>query len=141
MHVEIRRAGPDDAAALALVGRATFLETYAGQLDVANILAHCAHEHAPERYAAWLADDGYRIWLAEAAQGRAPLGYAVVAAPDLPVATGPGDVELKRFYVLSRLHGQGLGWRLMEAVAADARAIDAQRLLLGVFSAPPTRGL
>lgn len=135
MDVDIRRAGPDDAEALALAGRATFLETYAGQLEAADIIAHCAHEHAPERYAAWLADARHLIWIAEAARGRAPLGYAVVAPPDLPVATAADDLELKRFYVLSRLHGQGLGRRLMEAVAAGAHAAGARRLLLGVFSA------
>ena len=135
MHVEIRRAGPDDAEALALVGRATFLETYAGQLQAVDIIAHCAHEHAAERYAAWLRDPRHLIWIVEATHGRAPVGYAVAAPPDLPVATGPDDLELKRFYVLGRLHGQGPGRRLMAAVAAGAQAAGARRLLLGVFSA------
>ncbi|CAN7243922.1 GNAT family N-acetyltransferase [Phenylobacterium sp. LjRoot219] len=135
MDVEIRRAGPDDAAALALVGQATFLETYAGQLERENILAHCAHEHAAARYAGWLADGVSQVWIAETTHGRAPVGYAVVAAADLPVALAADDLELKRFYLLSRLHGQGHGARLMETVAADARASGARRLLLGVFSA------
>lgn len=135
MQVEIRRARPGDAAALALVGRATFLETYAGQLAADNILDHCAREHAPERYAGWLADGASLIWIAEAARGGAPVGYAVIAAPDLPVATGPGDLEVKRFYLLGRLHGQGVGRRLMQTAAAGAYAAGARRLLLGVFSA------
>lgn len=139
MKVEIRPARPDDAAALALVGRATFLETYAGQLPVANILAHCASEHSVERYAGWLVEDGHqlssRIWIVEAALGRAPLGYAVVAASDLPVAATADDLELKRFYLLGRLHGQGLGAQLMRTVLDGARTMGARRLLLGVFSA------
>lgn len=134
MDVEIRRAGPGDAAALALVGQATFLETYAGRLPAANIIAHCAQEHAQARYAAWLADPECLVWIAEAADGRAPVGYALVLAPDLPIPTAAGDCEIKRFYVLGRLHGQGLGWRLMKAVVDGARAAGAQRLLLGVFS-------
>lgn len=140
MHVEIRRARPDDAAALALVGQATFLETYAGQLLAADILAHCAHEHAVERYAGWLAEDGRQVWIVEAAAGGAPLGYAVLAACDLAASDlqappDPGDLELKRFYLLGRCHGQGLGARLMRNVLEGARAAGARRLLVGVFSA------
>jgi diamine N-acetyltransferase len=134
MDVEIRRAGPGDAAALALIGQATFLESYAGQLPAENILAHCAHEHAAARYAAWLADADSQVWIAEAARGRAPVGYAVITAPDLPVATAAGDLELKRFYLLSRWHGRGVGAQLMARVAAGAREAGAGRLLLGVFT-------
>ena len=41
----IREAGADDAAALALIGAATFLETFAGILDGDAIVAHCAAKH------------------------------------------------------------------------------------------------
>jgi ribosomal protein S18 acetylase RimI-like enzyme len=135
MLVNIRPARPDDAAALALVGQASFLETYAGQLPAADILAYCADDHGVDRYAGWLAERGCRIWMVEAAEGGAPVGYAVVADPDLPVATDACDLELKRFYLLGRLHGQGLGARFMRSVVEDARAAGARRLLLGVFSA------
>lgn len=37
--VSLRRCGVDDANALALVGQATFLESFAGTLDGADILA------------------------------------------------------------------------------------------------------
>ena len=52
--VVVREAGPGDAERLAAVGRATFLETFAGILDGADILAHCGQEHAPSLYADWL---------------------------------------------------------------------------------------
>lgn len=135
MDIEIRRAAPGDAAALALVGQGTFLETYAGQLQLAHILAHCAHEHAAPRYAGWLADAAQLVWIAEAAEGRAPVGYAIVAAPDLPTPLQPGDLELKRLYALHRLHGTGLGARLMAHAIAAAQAAGASRLLVGVFAA------
>jgi ribosomal protein S18 acetylase RimI-like enzyme len=135
MQVEIRRAGPDDAAALALVGQASFLETYAGQLPGADIVAHCANQHAETRYAGWLADGGPAIWIAEAAHGQAPVGYAVVDASDLPIAAELGDVELKRFYLLGRCQGQGVGAELMRRIVDGAQAAGARRLLLGVFSA------
>ncbi|PAL20450.1 GNAT family N-acetyltransferase [Sphingopyxis sp. GW247-27LB] len=126
----IREAGEDDAAALALIGAATFLETFAGILDGAAIVAHCAAQHEESAYRAWLAS-GARAWLAEAQPGGAPIGFALVARPDLDAAA-EGDIELKRIYSLSRFHGSGLGAALMrEAVAA---AEGHRRLLLGVYA-------
>ena len=134
MHVEIRRAVPGDEAALALVAQATFLETYAHMIPLADLLAFCRREHGEARYAACLADPAYRIWLAQAVATGAPVGYALVCAPDLPIPAAPGDLELKRIYTLHRTHGSGLGARLMDAAIAATAAAGARRLLLGVHS-------
>ena len=134
MDVVIRRAVPEDAAALALVAQATFLETYAHMIPRADMLAFCGQEHGETRYAAWLAEPAYRIWLAESAATGAPVGYALVSPPDLPIPTEPGDLELKRIYSLHRLHGSGLGARLMREAIEGATAAGARRLLLGVHS-------
>jgi len=126
----IREAGADDAAALALIGAATFLETFAGILDGAAIIGHCAAQHSETAYRSALAS-GARAWLAEACPGGAPVGFALVGAPGLAAAQD-GDIELKRIYALSRFHGTGLGAALM------ARAVEAaaghRRLLLGVYA-------
>ena len=127
----IRRAAPEDAARLALVGAATFLETFAGVLDGEAIVAHCAREHAADRYAAFLAD-GAQAWLVEAETGGAPIGFALLARPDLP-GQRAGDLELKRIYLLSRFHGGGAGAALMCAAADEALDQGAARLLLGVY--------
>lgn len=132
MDVQIRACGPADARALALVGQATFLETYADVLPAADILAHCEREHGVARYAGWLDRPEYRFWLAETGTG-APVGYATLCPPDLPLPTEPADLELKRIYLLSRFHGAGVGARLMEAAVEAARAAGARRLLLGVY--------
>lgn len=47
--------------------------------------------------------------------------------------TAPGDIELKRIYLLSRWHGTGAGRALMQAAIAHARACGAPNLLLGVY--------
>ncbi len=126
----VRRAGPADAERLSLVGRATFLESYTWLLPGDDVLAHCRERHAEAAYAAWLAQ-GPALWLAEAARG-APVGYAGLAAPDLPQAR-PGDLELKRIYVLSRFHGAaGPARALMTAAVDEARRLRAPRLLLGL---------
>ena len=126
----VRRAGPPDAERLSLVGRATFLESYTWLLNGDDILAHCRERHSPESYAAWL-EGGHALWLAEAGRG-APIGYAGLSAPDLPQAQ-PGDLELKRIYVLSRFHGaDGPARSLMAAAVEEARRLGAPRLLLGL---------
>jgi len=126
----IREAGEGDAAALALIGAATFLETFAGIIDGAAILGHCAAQHSAAAYRNYLAS-GARAWLAEAQPGGAPIGFALVAAPDLAAAEA-GDIELKRIYSLSRFHGTGLGAALMERAVAAAEG--HLRLLLGVYA-------
>jgi ribosomal protein S18 acetylase RimI-like enzyme len=124
----IRPAGPEDAEALALVGAATFLEAFAGFIDGTGIVAHCAAQHSPEKYRAYLTA-GAKAWLAEIEPGHAPVGYALSCEPELELAE-PGDLELKRIYLLSRFQGSTIAGALMQAVMAEAG--DARRLLLGV---------
>lgn len=126
----LREAGPEDARALALIGSATFLDAFAGVLDREGIVNHCAREHSAEAYTRYLRG-GARAWLAEAAQGGAPIGFAMTAEPDLPSAR-EGDIELKRIYALSRFHGCGLGKALLDAVLA-AHA-ECERVILGVYA-------
>lgn len=132
--VTIRRAGADDADALAAIGAATFLESFAGVLPGADIVTHCARAHAVERYRAYLADDQSACWLAGVEPGGAPIGYAAATAPDLPLPDlSPDDWELKRIYLFSRFQGSGAGWALMRAVLDEARRRGRRRLLLGVY--------
>lgn len=128
----IRRAVAGDEAALSTIGSATFLETFAGVLDGSAIIAHCQLAHGTAAYATYLAD-GAALWLAELDPGQAPIGFALMDAPDLPEMQ-QGDLELKRIYVLSRMHGTGLGTVLMREIVDAARAKGAHRLLLGVYA-------
>lgn len=135
MQAVVRPARLEDAEAIALVAQATFLETFAGILDGAHILAHCREQHAPAVYRGWLQRSDVDLWVAETASGRTPIGYAVLdAVSSLPVSNpGPGDVELKRIYLLSRFQGTGVGADLMRAAFAGAAQRGASRLLLGVY--------
>lgn len=125
----VRGAGIEDAGALALVGAATFLETFAGILDGPAIVAHCERVHVQPAYGAAI-KGGAKAWLAGTGTGDAPIGYALAAAPELPGAEAD-DWELKRIYALSRFHGCGLGGALLEAVIGAATGYE--RLLLGVY--------
>jgi len=132
MDWSVRKAGNDDADRLALIGSATFLETFAGILDGDAIVAHCAKEHSASAYRAY-AEAGAHAWLAEMEPGGAPIGFALVGTANLPGAR-PEDLELKRIYTLSRCHGLGVGAALMNAAADHARHRRAARLLLGVYA-------
>ena len=132
--ITIRRARPGDETALALVGQATFLETFSGVIDGAAIIAHCARAHSVAQYAQWLEDSDTAIWLVEVAPGNAPVGFMVVTGPDLPMADPSSDLEIKRIYLLSRFQGGGIGKRLLGHATAQAKSVGAARLLLGVYS-------
>ena len=132
-EIVVRGCGLEDVSTLALVGAATFLEAYAGLLEGEAILAHCRDNHSEAAYQRYLAQPGCRTWIAEAAKGSAPVGYVMLTRPELPLDDlAKEDVELKRIYLFSRLHGGGRGQRLMDQAILGAREQKARRLLLGV---------
>jgi diamine N-acetyltransferase len=131
--ITIRRAQAADAERLAHIGVATFIDSYVFDIEGDAIIAHCTRQHSRDVYAKYLADPACPVWIAEYAATGAPIGYAVNCPPDLPLPLEPGDVELKRIYVLSRFHGTGTGPRLMEAAIDDAHQRGAPRLLLGTY--------
>lgn len=133
--IVLRRATAADTELLALVGRATFLESYAGILPAADILVHCAAQHAPQIYAQWLGDPRSCCWLACARDGGAPVGYLVLGPSGVPVNDPqPTDLEIKRIYLLHRFQRGGIGRQLMDIAADFGRKAGCRRLLLGVYS-------
>lgn len=128
----IRRAGVHDADKLALIGAATFLETFAHDHDGEQVVRFVADQHRPEVYAQELADPTKAFWLAEETAG-APVGYAALVPAGLPGSDAATDLELKRIYLLSKWHGRGWGARLYDAVEAEACARGARRLVLSVY--------
>ncbi len=130
--MKLRRATGDDAGKLALIGAASFLETFAndhpGDATVDFIRAY----HSEAAWAATLAKPDVAVWIVEEVAG-CPVGYAVLAPGSLP-GTTPEDAELKRIYVLSRWHGTGVGRDLFSEAEAEARAQGAARLVLSVYT-------
>ncbi len=132
-RVAVRMCTLADAPRLAFVGAATLLDAYAGFLPGDALVEHAARHHRAAAYEAELARPQSRAWLAEVEPAAAPVGYAMLTAPDLPAElVGPGDLELRRIYVLTRFHGDGAGRQLMEAAIAAARGQGAPQLLLGL---------
>ena len=129
----LRRASPADAPAVALVAGASFLGTFAGVLDGADIVAHVATNSSAAKFAAWSLSPDSVITVAEHPDGGAPVGYTLMTTPDFPIQTGDGDIELRRIYTLPLAQGTGLGTALMTRAIDDARAMGRGRLLLGVL--------
>jgi ribosomal protein S18 acetylase RimI-like enzyme len=133
MNASIRRATPGDERTLSLIGAATFLETYADVLDAADISAHCVVKHAPSFYGELLADPAWRLWLAEAEIGQAPVGFVTLGPPLGPgPRPAPNDIEIHRLYVLERFRRQTLGANLLQTVTLAAQELGKSRLVVGV---------
>lgn len=99
--IALRACGLEDAEALALVGGATFLESFAGLLDGRAIVAHCRRHHTVEAYAKYLTKEGTEAWLAETVKRCGPVGYVMLTAPELTLQhLDDRDWELKRIYLL-----------------------------------------
>ncbi len=117
-----------------MVGAATFLESYAHMIGLADMLQHVAGKSSPDAWRAFAADPDSAIWITELPQTRAPVGFALLTTPDLPIAIDEGDIELRRIYLLSKWQGGGLGRRLFQATIDHARALGRRRFLIGVHA-------
>lgn len=129
-----RRAQARDAAALSLLGGATFLASFAHDHPGDALIAHIRSAHGEDFYAAALVDPDQIVLIGETPLG-APVGYALLTPPALPIGTQPSDLELKRIYLLNGWQGGGNGDTLMALVMEEARRWGATRLLLAVYEA------
>jgi ribosomal protein S18 acetylase RimI-like enzyme len=131
--MSIRVCTAADASTLSLIGSATLLEAFAGLIPGHAILAHCRMNHTVAAWEGHLAEPANKAWIAEIAPGDFPIGYSLVTEPDFPEGLmREGDLELKRIYLFSRFHGNGVGPELMRVALEEARARGARRALLGV---------
>lgn len=131
--MKLRRATVEDARALALVGAATFLETFANDHPGDAMVAFTETYHSAEFYRALLSEPTTAAWIVEHDAG-APIGYAVLTSATLPGSDAGRDLELKRIYMFSKWQGAGFGRALIEAVECEAVARGAVRLVLSVYS-------
>lgn len=127
-----RRASVDDAEALSHLGAATFLVSFANDHPGKPLIEHLNAEHSVTYYAAKLANPDIDIIIGETPLG-APVGYVMLVPPEHPELQQPGDLELKRIYLLGPWQGGGNGRALMEQALGIAEQRKAKRLLLAVY--------
>ena len=132
-EISFRDATDADADALAAIGRATFLATFGALYKQSDLDLYFAEHHNPAEAAALLADPAvaarFAIHDGEVA------GFAVIAPSALPYATpGRRTLELKRFYLLPRLHGSRAADAMIAWVFERAHAGGWDDIALSVFS-------
>lgn len=129
----IRRAGPQDAAQLADIGRRTFVETFGHLYPPADLAAFLAQSHSIHRWAADIADPRKATWLV--VDGDEVLGYAHAGPCILPhPEVGDASGELKMLYLLASHQNGGLGARLFAAALDWLETENYRDLWIGVWS-------
>jgi diamine N-acetyltransferase len=129
----IRRAGPEDAEALAAIGARTFSDTFAHLYPPEDLTLFLEDAYGLERTRRDLADPAKAAWLVEA--DGAAVGYAQAGPCELPhPEVGPSCLELKRFYMLKAWQGGGVGGRLFADVMAWLERDGTRDIWIGVWS-------
>lgn len=132
MGVVLRRARAEDAEILTSLGRVTFTETFGHRYPAEDLEAFLASEHTPDKYAGWIADPDWAVWMVERDGGA--IGYTVAGPCGLPhVDVTPACGELKRIYVLSSAQGLGAGSMMLEE-SLDWLSKPGRALWIGVWS-------
>lgn len=134
--VSFRQASAEDADAVSAFARRVFQETFGPSNDPRDMAMYSAKAFTPAVQAAELSDPARICIVGEA--GTAIVCYALLRTNAMHEAVGvPKAVEIERFYVDSRLHGQGVAQSMMNEVMRIAKAADAPAVWLGVWSENP----
>lgn len=130
MSIIFRKAGPEDAAALAALGARSFSETFGHLYTAENLDAFLAN-HSEERWRAELCDPAFAIRIGEA-DGEA-VAYSKLGPPSLPFEPQGRPIELRQFYLLKPWQGTGAARELMQWVLDEAQRRGSDELYLSVF--------
>ena len=132
MH--LRLATTDDSAALAALGRDSFVAKFGDLYRPRDLMAFLAQSHAEPVVAEQLADPAMRVALAE--RDGALVGYCKLwldcGWPGH--ARGANVVELVQLYTAPGATGGGIGATLMDWALAEARRFGADEVQLSVWS-------
>ena len=131
MKLLYRNAHPEDAAAMADLGRRTFTETF-GHLYRPEDLAAFLLSHNEQGWARELSDPAFAVRVGEA-DGE-PVAYAKLGPPSLPFEPTGRSIELRQLYVLKPWQGEGVATALMDWALGEARTRGADEIYLSVFT-------
>jgi diamine N-acetyltransferase len=135
--IEFRAPTEDEVEALATLSRETFREAFAHLYSAENLALFEAAVYAPEVIAAEMASPHRRYLVAH--DGGQMVGYCKIGF-DKSLDYAAGDqkiVELKQLYVFASHHGSGVAQQLTDWAISEARAAQADGLLLSVYSDNP----
>ena len=124
----VRPGTPDDAAAIAAVGTATWHDTYDGIMGRAAVAERVAEWYDPKTVRGYFEDEDFGAYVAT--RDGDVVGYAY-SRP----AGEPGVWYLPAVYVHPDAQGEGFGGALVDRVERDAREADASAVRLVVLAA------
>lgn len=128
----IRLADLQDAEAITIIGKQTFIETFGDQNTAEDIEMYVNSQFSTDVISSEISDPTNSFILI--LDGDKIMGYAKMRRTD---ATNHGisesAIELQRIYVLREHHGKGAGAILMQACLDQARQEKFQSIWLGVW--------
>ena len=134
--IRIRAGVTSDAPALTEFAARTFTEAFGADNRPEDLQAHLAASFNVARQTTALNDPNVATLLATMDQKL--LAYAEVRRQSPPpCVTHEKPIELHRFYVDHRVHGQGVAQHLMAAVHEAAHAFQGRHLWLSVWERNP----
>jgi ribosomal protein S18 acetylase RimI-like enzyme len=130
--VRIIECGLADAEELAEIGRETFLDTYSADTSPVDMRAFLRDAHRPESVRKELEVPGSRFFIAR--EGDDAAGYLKLNTEDAQGERLEGvGLEIEAIYVRARFQGRGIGSLMLEHARAEAEAIGADHIWLGVW--------
>ncbi len=130
--VVIRRATARDAAAVAALAARTFAETFGADTRPEDMAAHLATAYGVPQQTAEIASADSVTLVGHV--GGVLAAFAQVRRKELPAGVaGHAPIEIQRFYVDRRWHGQGVAAPLMDACLAATRGLGGQAVWLSVW--------
>lgn len=135
-RLTIRRATLDDAAAVAALAAKTFFDTFAADNRPEDMAEHLATAYGVPQQSAEIADPGYATLLAFVDDTLAAFAQVRHQTPP-PCVAGDAPIEIHRFYVDQRWHGQGVARPLMDACLEAVRGFGGRTAWLSVWEKNP----
>ena len=137
MSLIIRPAVDADIPMLSRIGHQTYVETFIDDFRIpysqSDLDSFLPAAYSEETVGGYQADPECQHFVAE--MDGQPIGYALVGPNSLPHEDArPGEVELKRIYLLKSAQGLGAGKALWDAAIGWLEARGHNRIWLGVWS-------
>ncbi len=132
--IQYRAPRVEEAAALATLGRDSFVETFGHLYTPEDLNAFLADTYAPDVVAAQIASPRYIFRVAE--ENGQLVGYCKLGL-DVSLDYDPEGrrvVELKQLYLMAMHQGVGVAQQLMDWSIAEAAARDADEMILSVWA-------
>jgi len=134
--IEIRRAGPDDAATLSRIGTESFRAAYEGTASADDLLSHLEDFFGLETVKDELERPGR--WYLLASIDREPAGFVKIRDGNKPDCVEAAKVlELQQVYVAPDRQRHGLAGRLIDAAFNLAGFMGVTGFWLSVWQEAP----